>query len=88
MESQKRTHPDTEPQSSAKKPRIKYNRVSINLAPRLAKAMGEVVVTNLNEEHRQQCLKTLNAQNGSEATEKIEELLEKFKGNKRQKKSS
>jgi hypothetical protein len=85
MESQKRPHPDDDEAPPAKKTRTKYNRATINLTQRLAKAMGEVVVTNLNESYRQQCLKTLSAQNGSEAAERIEELLENFKGNKRQK---
>lgn len=86
MESQKRPHPDTNPQQPPpKKTRTRYNKATVNLTPRLAKAMGDVVVTNLNETYRQRCLKTLEADNGSKAAERIEELLEKFKGNKRQK---
>lgn len=71
-------------QSASKKKKSTYNRVTVNLAKRLSSAMESVVVTNLNESFREKCLDTLDANNGSEAGEKIEELITKFK-NKKQK---
>lgn len=86
MEQQKkRPHQESSEEPPLKKTRTRYNRVTANLNSRIAKAMGEVLVTNLHETYRQQCLNTLQVDSGSAAGEKIGVLLEKFKGNKRQK---
>ena len=77
--------PESQSKPSNKKRKSTYNRVSINLTERLAKAMKDVIVTNLNEPYRKKCLTTLGADNGSEAGEKIGSLITKFKDNKKQK---
>lgn len=69
----------------AKKQKTKYNKVSVNLNQRLSKAIKDVLVTNLNESFREKCLRTLDSKNGSEAGEKVEKLIVKFKDNKKQK---
>lgn len=47
--------------------------------------MQEVLVTTLNESFREKCLNTLDVSNGSEAGEKVQGLIDNFKGNKKQK---
>lgn len=85
-QSQKRpASPESQNKPSKKKHKSSYNRVSINLNQRLAQVMKDVIVTSLNEPYREKCLTLLGADNGSEAGEKLEELLEKFKDNKKQK---
>lgn len=83
--SAKRSNSEPEILHSAKKQKLRYNRATVSLSRRLATAVGEHVTTNLNEQHREQILKTLNADNGTEAGEKCEDLLVKFKGKSKQK---
>jgi hypothetical protein len=71
--------PDSHPQSSSKK---KRQGVAVNLGERFAKAIGEVLVSSVNEDHRQKCLDTLGVNNGSEATERIEILVKTLKASK------
>jgi cobalamin-dependent methionine synthase I len=81
MEQQKRTGEAP----AAKRKRARNSDVTVDLNDRIARAMEDVLVTSIHGDLRQKCLQTLQVQNGSEAGEKIKELLEKFKGNKRQK---
>lgn len=70
-------------QSATKKLKTRYNRATVDLNKRLSNAFAEHLTSNLNEEHRAKCLRTLNADSGSQAGEKVEELLAKFKGSNR-----
>lgn len=83
--SRKRHVSPSHPNSQRKKQKSSYNRVTVDLTKRLSKAMKDVIVTNLNETYREKCLNTLGADNGSEAGEVIEDLIVKFKDNKKQK---
>lgn len=74
-----------EPTSQSKKQKSTYNQVTVNLNERIAKAMEDVLVTTHNESFREKCLNTLGAANGSEAGKIIEDLIVKFKDNKKQK---
>lgn len=86
LRSQKRpASPDSQNKPSNKKHKPTYNQVSINLTQRLAKAVKDVIVTNLNEPYREKCLTTIGADNGSEAGKKVEALIVKFKDSKKQK---
>jgi hypothetical protein len=76
----KRSASPDHPRSSGKK---KKQSVSVNLGERFAKAIGDVIVTSVNEDHRQKCLDTLGANNGSEATKRIELLVETLKASKK-----
>ncbi|CRK94341.1 CLUMA_CG007856, isoform A, partial [Clunio marinus] len=82
--SQKReSSPDSSSQSSkGKKNKAKYNNVTVNINQRIAKAFEEHLVSTTNESHREKCLMTLGAANGSEAGRKVAELLDNFKGKK------
>lgn len=73
--------------SSKKKQKVKYNRATVNLNQRISKAISEVIVTSLNDSFRDKCLQTLDVANGSEAGEKVEDLLAEFKGNQKQQKA-
>lgn len=77
--------PAAESPSPSKKQKPRYNNSTVNLSQRIAKAMKDVLVTTLDESFREECLNILGVENGSEAGEKIEELIVKFKDNKRQK---
>lgn len=58
---------------------------TVDLNLRIANAFKSVIVTTRNEEFREKCLDILGVTNGSEAGEKIEALLKKFKGSKKAK---
>lgn len=70
--------------NSNKKQKRKYSKCTVNLNQRLSAALGEMIVTNLNSQPRADYLKTLNAENGTDAGKKVVELLEKVKGKQQQ----
>lgn len=78
-QSHKRPASPIAPDSSTKKQKSRYNKVSVNLTQRLSKAFAEHMTTSLNDTHRRECLNTLSAENSSEAGEKVGEMLKKFK---------
>lgn len=81
--SQKKRPASPEHNNPTKKRKTKYNKATVSLTERFASSMKDLIATTHNEDFRQQCLKTLQVNNGSEAGKKIEELLEAFKANKK-----
>lgn len=81
--SQKRPANDSPP--AKKKRKARCIKTTVNLTQRISKAMKDVLVTTLDESFREECLSTLGVVNGSEAGKKIEELIVKFKDNKKPK---
>lgn len=75
--------PATESPPTNKQCKASYNTATVDLTQRISKAMKDVLVTTLDENFRKECLSTLGVDNGSEAGKKIEELIVKFKDNKK-----
>lgn len=79
-QSQKRAaSPCADNEPTSKKKKSSYNRVTKNLTRALAEAVKDHLVLTHNEKHREECLRILDAKNGSEAGKKFEQLAEQFK---------